>query len=291
VRRLVTAGAQDEQRLIESSIRRYGRAHRRYDAAHPEIFNPVEQARLRGALERATDTAPGTRALDFGCGSGNLTRHLLELGMEVTAADVSPEFLHAVERRFGGAVRTLRLNGRDLAGVADGAFDLVAAYSVLHHIPDYLGAVRELSRVARPGGVVYIDHEANDGFWAPDGCAHHLREEWRRRRLERRGFWNPERRRWQRYLLPSKYLLAVRLLFDPGYLFGREGDIHVWAEDRIEWHRVIETLQQGGCTVAWREDYLNYDPAYPDDLYEEYRDRGCTDMTALAAIRGAPAPA
>jgi len=279
----------EHERLIERSVRRYRSAHRRYDRVHPEIFNPVEQARLRAALERAVRAAPGPRALDFGCGSGNLTGHLAELGMEVTAADLSPEFLRAVERRFG--VSTLRLNGRDLSGVPDASFDLVAAYSVLHHIPDYLAAVRELCRVARPGGVVYIDHEANDGFWAPDGCAHHLREEWRRRRLSSPGPWNPERRRWQRYLMPSKYALGIRLLFDPDYLFGSEGDIHVWAEDRIEWDRVIEALEAAGCRVAWREDYLNYDPGYPDDLYAAYRDRGCTDMTALAARRAGPAPA
>jgi SAM-dependent methyltransferase len=279
-----------EQELIERSIRRYRRAHRRYDRAHPEIFNEVEQARLHAALERAAADAPGTRALDFGCGSGNVTAHLVELGMDVVAADVSPEFLRIVESRLG--VRTVRLNGRDLAGVADGSFDLVAAYSVLHHIPDYLVAVRELARVVRPGGIVYIDHEANDGFWAPDGCAHHLRLEWGRRRLERPGLWNPERRRWQRYLMPSKYALGVRLLFDPDYLFGSEGDIHVWAEDRVEWDRVIEALEDAGCSVVWREHYLNYNPAYPEDLYAKYRDRGCSDMTALAARRaGGPAPA
>jgi SAM-dependent methyltransferase len=281
--------AVSDQQLIDRSIRRYRRAYRRYDKVHPEIFNPVEQERLHGALAQAAREAPGKRALDFGCGSGNVTSHLLELGMDVTAADVSPEFLREVERRFG--VPTLRLNGRDLAGVADGAFDLVVAYSVLHHVPDYLLAVRELCRVTGPGGIVYIDHEANDGFWAPDGCAHRLREEWLRRRLERPGFWNPERRRWQRYLIPSKYALGIRLLFDPDWLFGREGDIHVWAEDRIEWDRVTLTLEAAGCEVAWRQDYFNYNPDYPRDLYEAYRERGCTDMTALAARRVAPAPA
>ena len=280
----------DADQLIERSIRRYRRAHSRYERRHPEIFNDVEQARLRAALGRACRDAPGRRALDFGCGSGNVTAHLLELDMDVTAADLSPEFLRAVERRFG--VPTLPLNGRDLDGVPDGSFDLVAAYSVLHHIPDYLAAVRELVRVTAPGGIVYLDHEANDGFWAPDGCAHLLRMEWQERRLAAPGFWNPERRRWQRYLMPSKYALGVRLLFDPDYLFGIEGDIHVWAEDRIEWDRVVEALQESGCEVAWREDYLNHNPDYPEDLYEAYRDRGCSDMTALAARRaGAPARA
>jgi SAM-dependent methyltransferase len=288
VRRVSTSP--DADHLIERSIRRYRRAHSRYERRHPEIFNDVEQTRLRSALERACRDAPGRRTLDFGCGSGNVTAHLLDLGMEVTAADLSPEFLQTVERRFG--VPTLQLNGRDLAGVADRSYDLVAAYSVLHHIPDYLTAVRELARVTAAGGIVYLDHEANDGFWAPGGCAHHLRIEWQERRLAAPGFWNPERRRWQRYLMPSKYALGMRLLFDPDYLFGIEGDIHVWAEDRIEWDRVVEALEEAGCEVAWREDYLNHNPDYPRDLYEAYRDRGCTDMTALAARRaGDLAPA
>jgi SAM-dependent methyltransferase len=285
----VSVDPHDEARLLERSLRRYRRAHRRYDRIHPEIFNAVEQARLHASLERAAGAAPGARALDFGCGSGNVTRHLLELGLDVTAADLSPEFLRSVERRFG--VQTLRLNGRDLSGVPDGSFDLVASYSVLHHVPDYLAAVRELARVVAPGGIVYIDHEANDGFWAPDGCAHHLRQEWAQRRLARPGLWNPERRRWQRYLMPSKYVLGVRLLFDPDYLFGSEGDIHVWAEDRIEWDLVVGALEAAGCNVLWREDYLNWNADYPTDLYETYRERGCTDMTALTARRGGPARA
>jgi ubiquinone/menaquinone biosynthesis C-methylase UbiE len=284
---MAAAVSAEEQELVERSVRRYRRAHRRYAEAHPEIFNEVEQARLRAALERAAAAASGRRALDFGCGSGNLTSHLLALGLEVTAADVSPEFLRTVADRF--EVETIRLNGHDLAGVPDASFDLVAAYSVLHHVPDYLAAVRELARVTRPGGVVYIDHEVNDGHWGPDGCAYRMHREWERRRLERPGLWNPERRRWQRYLMPSKYVLGVRLLLDPDHLFGSEGDIHVWEGDRIEWDRVIGALEDGGCSVLWREDYLNFHPDYPDDLFSSYRERGCTDMTALAARRGEPA--
>jgi hypothetical protein len=55
---------------------------------------------------------------------------------------------------------------------------------------------------------------------------------------------------------------------------------------------VVEALEDAGCEVAWREDDLNHTPDYPRDLYEAYRDRGCTDMTALAARRaGDLAPA
>lgn len=42
---------------------------------------------------------------------------------------------------------------------------MVATYSVLHHIPDYLGVIKELIRVTKPGGIIYIDHEVNEQYW------------------------------------------------------------------------------------------------------------------------------
>jgi SAM-dependent methyltransferase len=263
----------------------------RYERRHPEIFNPVEQTRLRAALERAGAEIRGggdrpRRALDFGTGGGNLTAHLLDLGFHVTAADVSPAFLRAVRRRFHDRpLATLELNGVDLAGVPDGSFDLVAAYSVLHHVADYLRIVEELARVTRRGGVVVLDHEANSEFWPPDGCAHHFRQELLRHQIERPGVWNPARRVWQRYMIPAKYVHAVRLRIDPAYFVRREGDIHVWPEDRIEWDRILDRLAQAGCRLVWRDDYLNYHAGYPDDLYAAWRDRGCTDMSCVVARR------
>jgi len=281
-------GATTEAALVQRSIDRYRRAHRRYERRHPEIFNPIEQARLVQGLDRArraiaTGAAPAL-AMDFGCGSGNLTARLLDLGLEVTAADVSPEFLQAIGRRFAGRpVSTLRLNGTDLAGVPDAAFDLVAAYSVLHHVPDYLGVLAELVRVLRPGGVLYLDHEANAEFWGPHGSGHAFREELARLARERPGLWNPQRHRWQRVLQPAWWALTLR----PAWYFGREGDVHVWPEDHIEWDRVEAELAGLGCDVVHREDYLHFQAGYPVDVWARWRDRGSTDMRALTVRRRA----
>lgn len=282
------SGAAEEAALVERSIERYRRAHRRYERRHPEIFNAVEQARLGHGLERAreavrTGAAP-PRALDFGCGSGNLTARLLGLGFEVTAGDVSPEFLQTVAGRFAGRpVTTLPLNGTDLVGVADATFDLVAAYSVLHHVPDYLGVLGELVRVLRPGGVLYLDHEANDEFWGPHGGGHAYREELARLERERRALWNPQRHGWQRRLQPMWWALRLR----PAWFFGREGDIHVWPEDHIEWHRIEAVLVAHGCEVVHREDYLNFHAGHPPDVWARWRDDGATDMRALTVRRPA----
>ena len=154
-------------RDIGRNVKVHNRIARKYDSIHGEIFNDVEQARLRSTLARAlaavTTRSTPVAALDFGCGSGNLTSHLLELGARVTAADVSAGCLDLVRSRYGAAaLDTLLISGRDLESVDDAQFDVVATYSVLHHIPDYLAAVGEMARVCRVGGVVVIDHEATE---------------------------------------------------------------------------------------------------------------------------------
>lgn len=259
-----------ENQAIARNVAVHDRIARKYDALHGEIFNDVEQARLRGWLERARDLvstgAQPARALDFGCGSGNLSRHLLSLGMAVTAADVSQGFLDLVRNRFSGQpIETLHMNGRDLSNVPDDSFDLVATYSVLHHVPDYLGAVAEMARVCKPGGVVVIDHEQTDAYWTPNPEY----DSFRKAAL---------RFDWRKYLTPANYLHRFRRIFKPRY--SNEGDIHVWPDDHIEWPRIKAEMAGAGFEIVAEEDYLLYRKLYRREVYDRYAGR-CADMRAM----------
>ena len=253
-----------------------------YDSRHPEIFNATEQQRLRTAVMRAVDLArPGAgrpvRALDAGCGTGNLTGHLIASGAVVTAADVSPRFLAIVRGRFGGGglAGVAELNGRDLQPIADGSFDLVVCYSVLHHVPDYVEFVREMARVTAPGGIVMIDHERTDASWTSTEYQSFLREA---------VVWPA--RRWWYWLQPSRYWKRIRPLLEwqrwgnPRWM--PEGDIHIWPDDHIEWEGVESALAAGGCEVALRDQYLLFEPRYQREVWERWRDR-CSDMQCLVA--------
>jgi SAM-dependent methyltransferase len=278
------------EELVTRSIAKYRWNYWRYERVHPEIFNPVEQRRLRQALGDAVAAlakpAAEVRALDVGCGTGNVTRHLIDLGVRVVAADVSPHFLRLVRRRFGssGRLDTVLLNGQDLAGVEDGSFDLTCAYSVLHHVPDYLAMVDEMARVVRPGGLVFLDHEANQNFWDKSSCFWQLLRAAEDHRRSRRGPWNPLRWPWQRYLQPSKYYRRVRRWINPSYPWDVEGDIHVWEFDHVEWGLVEERLGAEGCEIVSREDYLGYSSEYPDPVWERFKG-GCTNMRLVVARR------
>lgn len=258
-------------RQIARNIRVHNRIAESYDATHGEIFNDIEQSRLRAALGRARDgVATGSkplRALDFGCGSGNLTRHLLALGMEVVAADVSRAFLRVVEQRFvSEPVSTLPISGDGLAGTADASFDFVAAYSVLHHIPDYLAAVREMARVLKPGGVLLLDHEPTEAYWTQPAIFREFEAAAR----------TPD---WGKFLKPSNYVHKLRRLFNPRHT--NEGDIHVWPDDHVEWPGIASLLEGHGFEVILREDYLLFRQGYRPAVYDAYRGR-LADMRVMA---------
>jgi SAM-dependent methyltransferase len=266
----------DQQSQIDRNVRIHDRVAADYEAIHDEIFNPVEQHRLRMAIARAKAAlrtgSPRPRALDFGCGSGNLTRHLLALGFEVVAADISPAFLALIERRLAGqAVTTHLMDGKSLAGLEDDAFDFAATYSVLHHVPDYLAAVAEMGRVVRPGGVVYVDHEHSPAYWQDDPIY---------REFVRRA----SRFDWRKFLVPHNYYGKLRrMLIDPRY--SNEGDIHVWPDDHVEWDKIEALLRRDGFETLFADDYLVFRARYRPDVHEQYRSR-CCDMRVLAMRKG-----
>jgi 2-polyprenyl-3-methyl-5-hydroxy-6-metoxy-1,4-benzoquinol methylase len=160
--------------VVKQNARVHDAVSAKYEETHGEIFNVVEQERLSLCLKQAltyVETAPDIKvALDYGCGSGNLTRHLLGMNLRVVSADISRKFLTMITQRYNdtGRSNTLVLNGKDLSGIGDNQFDFVGVYSVLHHVPDYLPIIREMIRVLRPGGIIYMDHEANESYWAGD---------------------------------------------------------------------------------------------------------------------------
>ncbi|MCP4260944.1 MAG: class I SAM-dependent methyltransferase [Planctomycetes bacterium] len=253
----------------------------KYDCLHNEIFNPIEQQRLSRTLKTAIEAVKTNSsdsgkltALDYGSGSGNLTRHLIEAGINTVSADVSDGFLNLIEQNFShtGLSKTLKINGKDLSGIENGRFDLAATYSVLHHVPDYMQIVKEMCRILKPGGVLYIDHEVNESYYQrPEEYLEFLKKA--------RPIINPKR--YLRLLLDVKgYKHIVRRLINPRY--KREGDIHVWPDDHIEWDKIEQLVTEEGLEIILKEDYLLYKSGYDVDVYNEYKDK-CADERLLIA--------
>ncbi|MFA5249250.1 MAG: class I SAM-dependent methyltransferase [Candidatus Paceibacterota bacterium] len=262
------------EKSIEFNASAHNKIFDRYERIHGEIFNPVEQSRLRRQLEQAASLIKSfssvKKALDYGCGSGNLTKHLIDIGFRVSAADVSEKFLELVADRYGaeeGSLKKIKINGYDLSGIEDGSFDFFGSYSVLHHVPDYLKIVQEAARVIRRGGVIYFDHEANDAFWSkPKNYCEFLKM--------------GKKMKWGKYLKVSNYINKIHRMIDKNY--SPEGDIHVTSQDHIEWDKIEKILVENGCEILVRSDYLVYKTDYKMDIYESYKNK-CSDMRVLIA--------
>lgn len=101
--------------------------------------------------------------LDLGCGIGRLAEALLPDIASLIGVDVSPVMIDEARRRCAGLPRCRfeTCSGHDLAGMADGSFDLVLATDVFPYLVqgglDFaFRMLREAARVLRPAGDLLI---------------------------------------------------------------------------------------------------------------------------------------
>ncbi|MGC4858371.1 class I SAM-dependent methyltransferase [Micromonospora sp. DT41] len=122
---------------------------------------PYERAAfaLFADLVRAAGGGP---VADVGCGSGRITAHLHELGMDAFGIDLSPGMIDVARRdhpglRFEvGSMTDLPLAEGSVAG-------LLAWYSLIHIPDDQIGAVlAHFRRVLRPGCPLLLGFHVGD---------------------------------------------------------------------------------------------------------------------------------
>jgi SAM-dependent methyltransferase len=102
--------------------------------------------------------------LDVGCAQGRSAAKLRDLDVEIVGFDISKALVAQAQSRAraeGWRARVSFFVGDATRfPVADGAFDYVLVYGVLHHLPDPAAACLEIARVLAPGGV-YFGSENN----------------------------------------------------------------------------------------------------------------------------------
>lgn len=141
-----------------------------YELLHPEVYSRQEQKRVIAKLKIVDKQITNNQrtALDVGAGTGNLTGKLLQIGYKVTATDISPEMCVILRKKYNSYLskQLIVVNSPiEELTFSEGKFDLITSYSVLHHLPDYLTALKTLSAYLKTGGIIYIDHEASPFYW------------------------------------------------------------------------------------------------------------------------------
>jgi SAM-dependent methyltransferase len=187
------AFAQKPERRAPSSRTRTGSLRRRDVAAGPEVADAEIDAFNRAADAYFTSLADwdhhlakpfsqtaetptllmsvavllqglrltrGMTVLEFGAGSGWLSRYLTQMGCRVILLDVSPAALRIARELY---VRQpvigdqpppafLDFDGRHIA-LPDASVDRVICFDAFHHAPNPHSVIREFARVLAPGGI------------------------------------------------------------------------------------------------------------------------------------------
>jgi SAM-dependent methyltransferase len=141
------------------------------DRCAPGILELLAEVRGRDGL-----------VLEFGCGSGHLTRYLTEAGHRVLATDASPAMLDLTRANVGDGVDVQRLSLPD--DTVPAADAIVSTGHAISYLPDeeaLFRAVDALGRALRPGGVMAFDicdlewgrgrHDERTAGWVGDDWA------------------------------------------------------------------------------------------------------------------------
>jgi ubiquinone/menaquinone biosynthesis C-methylase UbiE len=143
-------------RFVDTSAPEYPRdAQYIYDEPGPIQVDPELphiQRRVRDILR--WQRPPG-RALDIGCGKGEVSLALAQRGFQCTGLDMKERIISHLQREQP-SVRWLRAMTDELEKMGE-QFDVISMYHVLEHITDPVASLKGILRLARAGALAVIE--------------------------------------------------------------------------------------------------------------------------------------
>ncbi len=162
---------------VEKVNRLFTRIARRYDLLNDIQSFGLHRLWKRRVVEMA-QAHPGTRALDVCCGTGDLAFELARRGAGTVGLDFNQSMLQVAEHRKTAATSGLAQESKSetpdfLLGdaqqlpFAEHHFDIVTVGYGLRNLRDWHRGLREMARVARPGGrLLVLDFgKPDNAFW------------------------------------------------------------------------------------------------------------------------------
>lgn len=122
---------------------------------YARIATPAVLAEYVSKLEWLETLVPQKgRLLDFACAAGYFFEQAQKRGWDAHGADLGTWPAKAAAAR---GLKNLHVGRLEDLGFAPASFDVVYAAQVFEHLPDPVQDLKELCRILKPGGLLYID--------------------------------------------------------------------------------------------------------------------------------------
>jgi 2-polyprenyl-3-methyl-5-hydroxy-6-metoxy-1,4-benzoquinol methylase len=115
-------------------------------------FSPITDTRFGELLRSFESYRQGNHILDVGCGSGHFLKVAIEVGWKAYGTEIASSAFEQLSRlginSFCGKLES--------ASYASGFFDVVYCSEVIEHLVDPVTLLREIGRIVRRGGMLYL---------------------------------------------------------------------------------------------------------------------------------------
>lgn len=101
------------------------------------------------------------KILDWGCGKGHVSYLLKKANASVMSCDV---LIDSSDSSFGQQIPIIEKSGISVDPLEpgfilpyeDNSFDVVLSFGVLEHVPDDLNSLKEINRILKPNGLIFV---------------------------------------------------------------------------------------------------------------------------------------
>ncbi len=151
------------ENVVDANIAMHTRLAENYNTDEPH-FRPENIKKVESRLVDIFNKTNAARLLDLGCGTGFIINIAKKYVKEIDGVDITQAMLDKIDSSGSAKIRIFK-NDTGTFPIDIGAYDVVTAYSFLHHLYDIEPTLLTAYKALKNGGKLYADLEPNFYFW------------------------------------------------------------------------------------------------------------------------------